>query len=327
MRYAAIALSAALSLAGCFLDRGGLPLDQEDGGGIDGGPSDGGRDDAGPDSGPIDGGPDAGPIDGGPIDGGPIDGGPIDGGPIDGGPIDGGPIDGGPVDAGCTSADDRCEGETAVQCVGGALVSTDCAAAAQYCDVPTSTCMPQVCTPAAAVCSSDQTSVTTCNANGSDSSSAACSRGCDAGACRAPTACSSAVAMTITGGTHALDLCGAGDDRDFGYDTDDDCNSFDPGEDLIVRLDVNRAGMYQIEVVDDDGSAIVDPLVYVWTACDDGGTQIWCDDDSRGGGEARMTVNLTAGDYFVIVDSLNYDPSGSNNERTCGNVELIVTRL
>lgn len=291
-------------LGGCFLDRSALDPDQSADAGVD--VPDAAHGDAGHDGGPL----------------------VRDGGPIvpDAGPPDSGPRDGGPS---CTAADERCDGERAITCGPSGLTTIDCTLRGSYCDATGGPhCVLRACTPSTTACSADGTSVIACDARGTASTTTACPRGCASGACRPVTPCASAVAGTITtSGTLSIDLCGAGNDSDYADASSDDCrdsNSAD-GEDVFVRLELDRRRTVGITVRDNDGSRAVDPVTYIRRACGDA-AQIICDDDVGGGDlSSAIDVELEAGDYVIVVDSFDYTNSSINYG--CGNVTLNVTAL
>lgn len=269
------------------------------------------------------------PFDAGPgVDAGEVDAAGFDAGPgFDAGENDGGGFDAGRTDGGSCTGPDTCEGETAVQCVGGELQRLSCPAMSGYCDM--GACVDWACMPNELFCSPDGADVVQCDPRGAGSStSATCSRGCDGGACRAQTSCPVSVIHTMSAGTYRVDLCGQGaDDTFYEPPTTDDCSGYANGPDVIVRVEVAVAGRYQIELVDDDGSRRVDPVLYQRAQCDAEDTMLDCDDDGRGSQDSIMVRDLAAGDHFFVLDCFLYDPPGPNNRRYCGNVELTVTRL
>lgn len=252
-----------------------------------------------------------------------------------GSPID--PIDGAlspEAGSGCTAADQRCDGEVALLCADGRLRAVDCAGSNAWCDEMSGEprCVSRICVPSDVSCSSDGSSVTTCDARGSSFSEERCPRGCADGACRPETPCSLAVLHTLGDGAETLrvDLCGNVDDTDYAKVDGDGCpnGSEANSEDVVLRLPVARAGRYRIDVVDVDADRIVDPAVYVWSDCASPASQVGCDDQGgEAADDARLEVDLTPGDWFVMVDAYDYNPVGLNNTRTCGEVEVRVTPL
>ena len=309
---------SSLFLGGCFLDRSGTMAGDDaattrpdaqvatDGGGRDAGNRDAGNRDAGN--------RDAGNRDSGPEG--------VDAGRRDAGPA---PVDSGPT---CTPADERCAGETAIRCEASVPTMQDCAATSAFCDASSRpTCVAWVCTPGASACSVDLASISTCDARGTGASSTACSRGCTAGACRPPTGCGDTVDATMSLGSMSFDTCANADDYDYADVTGDGCSgSRSNGGDYLVRFEVDRAGSFRFTLADDDASARVDPVVYVRSVCDSGATQLGCDDDTPGSRTSSLDLDLAAGDYFVIVDTLEWNPS-SGSDYVCGNVRLTIARL
>lgn len=281
-----VALAGMLTLSSCFLDRAGL----------------GGSDASAPD--------DAGGMDGGGAD-------------IDAA-LDGRvpPVDAFREDASiaCVPADARCEGDDRVTCVGG-MLRTDPCSATQHCDDGggTPVCVDDVCVPDATSCSPDGTEAVSCNSLGTMESRDACSRGCDAGACRPQTACSIAVLATMSSGTMRVDLCGAGADLTH----TSACPYADQGtlgEDVIIRLEVDRARNIRIQARQAGGGATIDPTVYLRSACDVMASELWCHEDTSGQDE-DFTERLEPGDYFLVID---------RHERTgtaCGQLDVTITPM
>lgn len=296
----------ALGSTGCVLNRGGFGDGRFDAGpGLDAQP---GLDAPGEDAGEPS---DVGPT---PIDSRPT---PTDSRPT---PIDSGPVDSGP---GC---EERCEGTGAlVRCVGGVETRVDCMAG-QRCEEGSTgpACVSLACTPGAARCAMDGTVRMVCNAEGTGESTEPCTRGCVAGACRAPTACGiGGVAEVTPGTTTRFDLCGAGNDHDHAFDAGACVAGDADGEDLVVRLSVARPGTYVIDLMDPRGGARVDPLVYLRLACEEQSSEQNCDDESGDEHDARMYIRLEPGDYFIVLDSRMR--SMGMMTFGCGPVDLRVT--
>jgi hypothetical protein len=220
----------------------------------------------------------------------------------------------------------HCDGNTLVGCVGGVETPMPCGTSS-FCD-PSGTprCRPNVCTPSAVACSADTTSVEQCNASGTAATTTHCDRGCVAGACRAELACGGGlvVAGTIAmSGTTTYDVCGEGDDNNDAH-TDPDCPTNGPnGEDVILRFDVDRTRTYRIVARDAD-TGPVDPCIYLRSACDMRSTEIDCDDDGAGTAiDAQLDIVLTPGEYFLIVDTFEWD-DGATHYR-CGQVAVDVS--
>lgn len=233
--------------------------------------------------------------------------------------------DGGPR---CTTADDRCDGERAVTCTPSGLSVVDCPSRDAYCVVTIEgpTCEPWVCRPSSTTCSPDGTHVLTCDGRGTSRTETHCARGCASGACRPPSGCTRTIAGTLSYATTvSFSLCGGGDDDTYVAAADGCGDSFTAsGEDRLLRLELDRRRVVRIEVTDIDPTRFVDPVVYVRRRCDDPATQLACEDDiSASDRNARLTVELDAGEHFIVVDSFAYTRDG----RTfgCGQVSVALT--
>lgn len=231
--------------------------------------------------------------------------------------------DGGPVgrDASlppaCTA---RCVGDVAVVCSPTGEVMFDCALADAICEssAGSARCTGGACESPA--CSSDGTAALQC-ASGIPATPMPCDRGCAGGICSPESECSLPVAGTIRPGeSRMLDLCGTLDDG-----THSGCGGNDStGEDVLLRLDVSHHANYRIEVRDVDTMRAVDPVLYVRKACDDPSSEVACDDDSGPAAlDAREDVMLDAAEYFLFVDSFDWN-DGPTMYR-CGRVEVSVT--
>lgn len=255
-----------------------------------------------------------------PADAAPVDGGDLDAERGDAGP----PPEGGWTDGGCTAADDRCELEVAVTCALTGLSRADCADSSAYCEL--GECIPWLCTPGSLNCGAD---LYRCVSRGSGFAvEETCPRGCSMNACRPPRDCGYPIDHTMGEGTYFVDLCGTGDEQIPDLTMSDDCDWSFPGEDVIVRVEIRLGGMFRLELDDADDMRLVDPVLYLRTTCDDPLSQVECDDDSGDSlDDALITRRLDAGDHFFVLDSLNYNPSGMSNTRTCGRVRFRVTRL
>jgi hypothetical protein len=230
--------------------------------------------------------------------------------------------DGGPA---CT---ERCSGNVAITCPGE--VPEDCGTASRcVAEDDRVRCEPLLCVPGARVCTAGGREALECRDDGMAQDEIRCERGCDDASndCRPETACAVAgVDAVEEGDTLAFDTCPWGDDWTFEAG-DPEC----PGgpansADRILRLNVAEEGRYRIQVRDVDAGRRVDPVVYLRRACDEEGSQFACDDDVDGTDvTARIDAMLDAGDYFLVVDGLDYPVPST--DYTCGNVELTVTRL
>lgn len=216
-------------------------------------------------------------------------------------------IDTGPT---CTP---RCEADTAVTCPGGIESRTVCGAG--LCSTTGSVhCL--ACTPSTTGCSADGASATTCDSTGAMLSMTHCDRGCLANACRAAQSCSFTTdGMIAPPTTMSFDLCGNGADNT--PSSSGPCSGFGAsGEDVLLRLEIDRRQHVVIKLNDGDPSTPVDPLVYVRTVCDQRNTELACSDDiSSTNRNSSLTLDLDAGEYFLVLDIA----AGS-----CGTVDLAV---
>jgi len=239
---------------------------------------------------------------------------------------DAGAADSGASDAGsaCTSADDRCDGDTRVVCDTGTLVREDCTASSAYCDVSsgTPTCVDWACTPSSSECS-DVAEQTVCDARGTAQTVSACPRGCDdaTGACRPETPCSLSVEGRISTGRMTFDTCSGGDNAS----PVSGCTDVDiSGGDRILRLEVPEAARYRIDLNEAPGASEVDPMVYLRRRCDERASELACNDDRpRRNANSRIELDLEPGDYFIVMDS--YRASGDSLPGDCGPSEVNVT--
>ena len=225
-----------------------------------------------------------------------------------------------PVDAFvCTR---HCEGAVVVGCPGDSPVRIDCAEAGATCGAG-AMCVGGACS--APTCSADGTAALQCS-GGIPGAPAACTRGCTAGTCRPPAACSYTVARTIRPGeTAGVDLCGTGNQHDHdGRDTY--CGFGANGEDVTVRVEIARAGTYRFVVRDRDAGPRVDPIAYLRRGCAMSTEQLACADDTPEARTARFEIALEAGEYFLVVDSWN-GTSRDGTTWSCGTVDYAVTAL
>lgn len=301
MRRTPVLVAMVVAIAGCALDRAGVV---DPGARLDAAPGDldaGPREDAGP---PIE--RDAGPPSDGAIDAPERTDGGLDGGP-------------------CVT---RCDGDVVVGCSAGVETRTDCAMTGERCTLGpfgSPICSPAGCASPDPRCSEDGTALIEC-VSGTDTVTA-CPRGCESEACRPEVACTRfTAAATLASGTMRFNLCGAGHDHDHSEDwLSGPCPYAADGEDVLLRLPVDRPGRYAITVDDVGGGNRVDPVVYVREICDDRDTELGCHDDlSSSDLDSRLEVDLGAGEYFVIVDSVDNAPGSPTD---CGEVEVAVTRI
>lgn len=106
----------------------------------------------------------------------------------------------------------------------------------------------------------------------------------------------------------------------------------------MFRLEVPFAQEVTIELTDNDTMRAIDTIVYVRRTCDDGTTQVACDDDVPcdsstvpsgelciGGvdvRQSRIVTRLAAGTYYVVLDAFEY--RRDMVAFTCGQVRLSI---
>lgn len=183
--------------------------------------------------------------------------------------------------------------------------------------------MGPTCTPGS-VCTADGASVLTC-ASGVLTMTH-CDRGCAAGVCRPQLDCALTIAGSIaTSGTTRWDVCGGGNDNNDNH-TAPNCPNFGPdGEDVMLRLDVDRASTVSIGASDVADGTLVDPVLYLRTICGTRSSELACDDDggTRSFDSQLDPIVLSAGEYFLVVDT--FDGSGSGPGSSCGAIDVSVT--
>lgn len=216
----------------------------------------------------------------------------------------------------------RCEGSRIVTCTGGGAM-IDCASVGASCQSssPGPRCVGGAC--AEPLCSDDASAVLRCT-GGIPETPLACERGCDPAmpGCRSELTCEHDTLATIATGTMTIDLCGGRDDHD--HDGNRPCAAAADGEDVLLRLNVDRAGGFRITADDVEGGARVDPVLYVRRVCAERESEVACNDDVGDGDlDSQLDVDLDPGEYFLIVDSI--DSGGGGTE--CGEVALAVNRM
>ncbi|WP_236515531.1 hypothetical protein [Sandaracinus amylolyticus] len=234
--------------------------------------------------------------------------------------------------SGCTPGATRCEGEVLVTCEDGAEQRDDCAALGAYCDE--GTCFERVCEPGSRSCSSDLRSVIECDARGSAETEIPCSLLCDrsSATCLLEGGSCEGLPTIEVGGNQRFSLCSESDDETHASSGDCGGSRADVG-DRTFALTIPSGGFYVIDLRDVDGTRSIDTVVYLRSTCDDGDTQIACDDDvpctesdptigGCAGGvqvrQSRIAQRLEAGTYYVVADAFEYEAFG------CGMVELRV---
>jgi hypothetical protein len=123
----------------------------------------------------------------------------------------------------------------------------------------------------------------------------------------------------MSAGSLVVDLCGAGRDQ-FHTDACPWVEESETGEDVIVRLEVDRARSIRIEAHSVLDGVDVDPTLYLRSDCELRESEIWCHEDTDGSDEDFVEA-FDAGDYFLVVDRHQHGTT------TCGELEVIITPL
>ena len=197
-----------------------------------------------------------------------------------------------------------------------------------HCDgsVGTPTCIENLCDPSTSWCSPDGTEALTCDARGTEVTNEACTRGCAADTCRPETPCGEGFHSTVTSSVlFEVDLCA--EDASFAHTAN--CSWDDqsePGEDILIRLEVDRARDIRIEAYKiSAGAEPIDPDVYLRSDCVDMASEIWCHEDTghdlTDTQDEDVTESFEPGDYFLIVDRHERDGS------SCGVLQVVITYL
>lgn len=238
----------------------------------------------------------------------------------------------------CVSEEPRCSGDALVTCVSGREISQDCQARMAYCDE--GECRDWECEPDSRTCSGDLSASIVCNSRGSDTAVIECPVVCDPtdGRCSDSTdRCSTVPAVTL-GSTHDIDLCTKFDDNTHTPVEGCGTTSRADAQDTVFRLEVPSEQTVTIELTDIDRARAIDTIVYIRRVCDDGSSQVSCDDDVPcdessvpgtdfciGGydvRQSRIETTLAAGTYYIVVDAFLY--RRDTVAFTCGTVQLSI---
>jgi len=146
-----------------------------------------------------------------------------------------------------------------------------------------------------------------------------CDRGCVSGTCQPETTCTEPVMGQISmPGTFQVDLCGAGNNHTDSGSHGDCTMAIANGEDVMYRLDLDRMLRVTITETDVTATRVVDPIVYLRSACATRSTEIDCNDSGQTS-MAMLNEVLPAGEYFVIFDSFD------DATHACGMVSISVS--
>lgn len=220
----------------------------------------------------------------------------------------------------CSSTDERCDGNLRILCVSGALQREDCSPE-RHCDetVDGPVCVENVCDPGSARCSSNRSTLVICDARGAEETRIPCSRGCAGAACTPETPCDAEIFTTMSSGTVTVDLCGAGTDQAHTNACPWDEQS-PSGEDVLIRLEVDRAQDIRIQAYQVSSGETIDPTLYLRSDCDDMSSEIWCREDTNDQDE-DFTEAFEPGNYFLVIDR------HERSTTSCGELEVVITPL
>jgi hypothetical protein len=249
----------------------------------------------------------------------------------------GGGIDAGrEVDAAACTGDPRCEGETFVDCVAGIQRELRCDARMAYCT--SGGCVAWACEPGEHRCALDPRATEVCTARGDGFEEQPCEIACDVatGSCIGVDPECEGLPGIAVGGTQSFDLCAEQNDDSYlpqkGCEADLSAGLGD--RTFVVTL--RREATLEIELTDVDPDREVDTVVYVRTACDDGSSQLACDDDVRcfestvpesecngdwENRQSRIEVTLEPGTYYIVADAF------ASPGHDCGRVRLAVRNI
>jgi len=243
---------------------------------------------------------------------------------------------------GCEDSDPRCEGEILVRCSDGMVVTTDCAARGDYCDVDE--CRDQECDPGTSRCVGDGARVAICDDRGASETRMDCPSGCDpdSGTCRPMPMMCPGIPPLAAGASVMVNTCGMGDDETHTPTGDGGgCPTGMAranGDDIVYAITITSPQTITIDLRDDEEGVAIDTIVYLRRVCDEGSSQIACSDDlpcaatdfgcsGSGSGvevrQSRITLTLEPGTYYVVVDTFNYETR--TTRFACGDVLLRYT--
>lgn len=255
--------------------------------------------------------------------------------------FDAGPMGFDAGDVPCVEGSRRCMGDRLLTCAGGVEVAQDCQSMSAFCSGDQ--CEPHVCRPNSRECSADGGSVVSCNARGSEATTMDCGDSrCDpatrtcvggGGACEG-------IRSIALGTERNTPLCAYDDDHTFQPDATM-CRGMSRADsgDRTFELTLTAPTRVTFELTDVDNARAIDTVLYVRRACDEAGTQVLCADDVPCAAstaqppacidgvdvrQSRITADLPAGTYYIVVDAFLYSAGGV--EFQCGDVRLRVDR-
>ncbi|MEL6178298.1 MAG: hypothetical protein AAFS10_05060 [Myxococcota bacterium] len=258
----------------------------------------------------------------------------------------------------CSPGQQRClEGDRLDVCNadGSAWQARPCQEEGAFCgaDGDSVGCVPWVCEPGVALCLGERDRGN-CNARGSDvvvDLQGQCPERCEAGACVGEPQMEEGdcglqeVTPLPLDDTIVFNLCEEGDDF-ANTQAPPGCGADGerfPGRDRVFVLTLTEPTTVALDLSDADDGAAIDTVVYVRSACRDADSQQACGDDvlcsdsdidvgCQGQGadsvqvrQSRLTLDLDAGNWYVVADQYTYNQNGQGF--TCGTVRLQVRAL
>lgn len=243
----------------------------------------------------------------------------------------------------CDPGETYCEDDILLTCNadGTAVGRTRCAARDAFCAETEdgAECVPFAeleCEPGDAFCSDDGRAVVICSDDGTEIEEIIpCELGCDDGECREEGGSEFCDELPeVEAGDYAIDFCDDEDTAFYQEQRGSDCQDYGyGGPDTLAQFTLDEPATVLIDLRDDDGSAAIDTVLYLRSDCEDADSQIACNDDvacdesdvSTGGcvdgrqpRQSRIQVELDAGTYYIVADTLQYRSSRTNTEFSCG---------
>ncbi|MBI3185583.1 MAG: hypothetical protein HYZ28_25880 [Myxococcales bacterium] len=89
------------------------------------------------------------------------------------------------------------------------------------------------------------------------------------------------------------------------------CNSFQPDSpELVYRLTLTATKDVLVTASEVGDAGVVDPVIYLTTACGDAGVELGCEDMPMGDPDVLKARRLQAGDYYLFVEGYSDDRTG-----------------